>query len=260
MLAARRTAPIATDFESAFQAVQVPTPEDQLPPRITPKPPSPLSLLPTPPPDDFFNTHELPESILGSGLTGKEAKQRDPHIPSTFPAFPSQHTFKGTAILPPRERDPRRIRELATEEGRLGEQALRKLAGAVRGEGKLDLSIEADSVAVEAHRGERRKVEETMESMFEQTMKELAKTEKRAGLGGGGMNGDGFEVAPIVNSERKFWMPDTSRRKLPRHELSHPAAKAGGRHHALSDNARGKQRASDSAVRAAPHDLEMSNL
>ena len=259
MLAARRTAPIATDFESAFQAVQVPTPEDQLPPRMTPKAPAPLSLLPTPPPDDFFNTHELPESILGSDLTGKEQKRRDPHIPSSFPAFPSQHTFKGTAILPPRERDPRRIRELATEEGRLGEQALRKLAGAVRGEGKLDLSIEADSTAAEAHRGEQRKGEETMEGMFQQTMKALAKTEKRVGPGGG-VNGEGFEVAPIVNCERKFWMPDTSRRKPPRHEPSHLAAKAGGRHHSLSDNARGKQRpAGDTAARSVPHDFEMGN-
>jgi Transcription factor TFIID complex subunit 8 C-term len=258
MLGARRTAPIATDFESAFQAVQVPTPEDQLLPRLTPKPTAPLSLLPTPPPDDFFNTHELPESILGSDLTGKEQKRRDPHIPASFPAFPSQHTFKGTAILPPRERDPRRIRELATEEGRLGEQALRKLAGAVGGEGKLDLSIEADSTVSEAHQSERRKGVETMEGMFEQTMKELAKTEKRGGSGGGGMNGEGFEVAPIVNCERKFWMPDTSRRKPPRQEPSHSSTKAGGHHHSLSENARGKQRAGDTAAaRSAPHDLVM---
>jgi Transcription factor TFIID complex subunit 8 C-term len=258
MLAARRTAPIATDFESAFQAVQVPTPEDQLPPWLRPKAPAPLYLLPTPPPDEFFNTHELPESILGSDLTGKEQKRREPHIPPGFPAFPSQHTFKGTAILPPREKDPRRIRELATEEGRLGEQALRKLAGAVRGEGKLDLSIEADGLAAEAHRGEQRKGEETMEGMFEQTMKELAKTEKRVGPGSG-MNGEGFEVAPIVNCERKFWMPDTSRRKPLRHEPSRSATKTGGHHHSLSDNARGKQRAGDIAARSVAHDLEMGN-
>jgi Transcription factor TFIID complex subunit 8 C-term len=256
MLAARRTAPIASDFESAFQAVQVPTPEDQLPPRLAPQPPSPLSLLPTPPPDEFFNTHELPESILGSELNAKEEKRRDRHIPSTFPAFPSQHTFRDTAVLPPRERDPRRIRELATEEGRLGEQALRKLAGAVRGEGKLDLSIEGDEAPAEAQRGKRRKTTDTIEGMFEQTMKEVAKTEKGGGLADAA-EGD-FEMAPVVNSERKYWMPDTSRRRPPRIEQSHSTAKAGGHHHAPSEKARGKERESGASAQPADEDLEMA--
>lgn len=260
MLAARRTAPIATDFESAFQAVQVPTPEDQLPPRSRPKPPSSISLLPTPPPDDFFGTHELPKSILGSDLNGKEEKRRDGHIPSTFPAFPSQHTFRDTPILPPRERDPRRVRELATEEGRLGEQALRKLATAVRGEGKLDLSTSPDRTTAEAQRGGRqKKVEVTVEGMFEETMKELAKAERGKGLAGTtAAVGEGFEVAPIVNSERKYWMPDTSRRKTQRVEPSHMAAKAGTQHHALSEKARGKQRAGDSRTQPTGDDLSMN--
>lgn len=258
MLAARRTAPIATDFESAFQAVQVPTPEDQLPPRMTAKAPS-LSVLPTPAPNDFFNKHELPESILGVDANPKEEMRRDAHIPSTFPAFPSQHTFRNTAILPPRERDHRRIRELATEEGRLGEQALRKLAGAVKSEGKLDLSIEADGPAAEGQRGGQRKKVESMEEMFRETMKELAKTEEASGVSGG-LKGVGFEVAPIVNSERKFWMPDTSRRKPPRMEPSQSATKAGGHHHGLSEKARGKQRSTDKHAQPAGDDLEMEHL
>lgn len=241
MLAARRTAPIATDFESAFQAVQVDTPDDQLPPHTTAKPPAPLSRLPTPPPDDFFKIHELPESISGPDVKAKEEKRRAPHIPSTFPNFPSQHTFRDTAVLPPRERDPRRIRELTTEEGRLGEQALRKLAGAVRGEGHLDLSIEADSTAVDTQRGGRRRKPDTMESMFEETMKELAKSERGNGPGNG-FEGAGFEVAPIVNSERKFWMPDTSRRMPLRDEPAQSTVQTGGHHHVLSGKARGKQR------------------
>jgi Transcription factor TFIID complex subunit 8 C-term len=256
MLAARRTAPIATDFESAFQAAQVPTPEDQLPPRIRRKLSSPPSLLPTPPPDDFFNTHELPESILGANLNPKQEKRRDPHIPSSFPAFPSQHTFRDTPVLPPRERDPRRIRELATEEGRLGEQALRKLAGAAKGEVKLDLSIEAVDVPVDAQRAIRRKKVETMEGMFEETMKELAKTGKGIGMRDATQT-PGFEMAPIVNSERKFWMPDTSRRKAGRLETSHKTAKTGAHHHALSEKARGKQKASDPPPRPADDDSEM---
>ena len=256
MLAARRTAPIITDFESAFQATQVPTPEDQLPPRLTPKPASPLSLLPTPPPDDFFNTHELPESILGSDVNAKEQRPRDRHIPSTFPVFPSQHTFRDTAVLPPRERDPRRVRELATEEGRLGEQALRKLAGAVKSEGKLDLSIVADGSTVDTQREGRRKKVETVEGMFEETMKELAKIEN-GNMSGVGKGNEGFEVAPIVNCERNYWMPDTSRRKSARIEPAHSTAKGGGHHHAVSEKAWGKQRMGDAHFQPAVDDMEI---
>jgi Transcription factor TFIID complex subunit 8 C-term len=220
-----------------------------------PKPPSPLSLLPTPPPDEFFTTHELPPAISGPGLNGREEKRRDRHVPSTFPAFPSQHTFRDTAVLPPRERDPRRVRELATEEGRLGEQALRKLAGAVRGEGKLDLSVEADDAPVDAQRGRRRQKAESMEGMFEATMKELAKAEKGNEFGGATAAPD-FEMAPIVNSERKFWMPDTSRRRPPRIDPSHSTAKAGGHQHAISEKARGKQRMVDAPDRPTDTGLD----
>ncbi len=230
-----------------------------MPPRIKPKPPSSLSLLPTPPPDEFFNTHELPESILGADVNTKEEKRRDPHIPSTFPAFPSQHTFRDTPVLPPRERDPRRIRELAIEEGRLGEQALRKLAGAARGEVKLNSTVEAVDAPVDPQRQNRLKKVETMESIFEETMKELAKAEKGPGMNGPAQDADS-EMAPIVNSERKFWMPDTSRRKAGRLDPSRSTAKTGVHHRALSEKAQGKQKASHPSTRPADGDFEMGNL
>ncbi len=89
-------------------------------------------------------------------------------------------------------------------------------------------------------------------------MKELAKAERGKGLAGTtAAVGEGFEVAPIVNSERKYWMPDTSRRKPQRIEPSHMAAKAGTQHHALSEKARGKQRASDSRSQPTGDDLNM---
>lgn len=49
------------------------------------------------------------------------------YIPKSFPAFPSEHTYKATPEVPTRDHDPRQIRERATEEGRLGEAALRRL-------------------------------------------------------------------------------------------------------------------------------------
>lgn len=52
------------------------------------------------------------------------------HIPQQFPALPSRHTYKSEPVFAQREEDTRKIRERATEEGRLGEKALRKLVGA----------------------------------------------------------------------------------------------------------------------------------
>ena len=49
------------------------------------------------------------------------------YIPKDFPAFPSEHTYKATPDVPVRAHDPRQVRERATEEGRLGEAALRRL-------------------------------------------------------------------------------------------------------------------------------------
>ena len=52
---------------------------------------------------------------------------RLPYAPRGLPLLPSHHTYKATQSFIPRERDPKRIRELATEEARMGEEALRRL-------------------------------------------------------------------------------------------------------------------------------------
>ena len=52
---------------------------------------------------------------------------RLPYAPRILPVLPSSHTFKASISFMPRERDPKRIRELATEEARMGEEALRRL-------------------------------------------------------------------------------------------------------------------------------------
>lgn len=250
MVAARRTAPIVTDFESAFQAAQVPTPEDQLLRKSSAKPPPQLSLLPPAP--DAFSAHELPESILRPD-TSPEEEKRSRCVPSTFPAFPSQHTFKATPVPPPPERDQRRTRELATEEGRLGEQALRKLALAARGEGKLEGLTYADHASVKGDRGTRPRRMETMEEVFEETMKELSKDQKGGGSGEATLDAN-FELAPIVNSERKFWMPDTGVRRPSRVEPSTSASRAGGSHRILAESGRSRQRPAHTATRHAEKD------
>lgn len=68
--------------------------------------------------------------FLGPLLNGPPDKQAKAFVPKHFPNFPSKHTYKATAEFPDRESDPRKVRERATEEGRLGEEALRRLVGA----------------------------------------------------------------------------------------------------------------------------------
>ena len=63
-------------------------------------------------------------------LSGSHIDETKRYIPKHFPDLPDKHTYQATPEFPLREQDPRKIRERATEEGRLGEAALRKLVTA----------------------------------------------------------------------------------------------------------------------------------
>ena len=208
MLIARRTVPIPTDFESAIHALDIPRSDDQLLPYRT-KPDVNPSLLPTPPPDDAFHESvKLPPSFLGPELNGQSALKRFSMTTSSLPPLPSAHTYKDTAVFPQRETDTRRIRELATEEGKLGEQALRRLAGAVKLDAAHPLEVESKKEKdiprppPQRHGPRRRKPDPSEEAVFEDTVRDLLKAE--AG---------GFELGPIVTSEKGYRMPDDAQMK-----------------------------------------------
>ena len=72
MRAARRSVPIATDFQSAVTFLNVPLDSSQLLPYGT-NPTINPTLLPTPPPDDpFHNSTPLPADILGPDLVAQK--------------------------------------------------------------------------------------------------------------------------------------------------------------------------------------------
>lgn len=247
MVSARRTAPIPTDFESAIKRLDLPWPDDQLEPFVT-EPTSNPPLLPTPPPEDVFHReHQLPTAILGPGLDGRRDKNKDRYIPSHLPAFPSQHTYKDTPVFPDREVDPRRIRELATEEGKLGEEALRRLAGAVKVEATVSPLAKVKESEAVATKRVRRGPEESMESMFEATMRELLNDESTS-------SENKFELGPIVNCEKRYLMQDSTpaRGRPPARNQSDSTATAGSTGPAvvMSAKARGKQRAVGSETKA----------
>jgi len=86
-------------------------------PSIRPAPLPPLSPPPLPDPDLSI--------LLGPELDG--ARDRRSYIPTHLPPFPSRHTYQSTPMFSERPTDPRLIRERATAEARLAEEALRKL-------------------------------------------------------------------------------------------------------------------------------------
>jgi len=199
MLAARRTTPTAPDFDTAIEALAIPRPDDQLEPYET-KPPINPPLLPTPPPEDeFHNIVELPSAFLGPELDGQGALNKFAFNTGGLPELPSAHTFKHTPVYPHREADTRKIRELATQEGKLGEQALRKLAGAV----KLDTahSLDSETLRRKSMARPRRRWKNTVniseEAVFEETLRDLLAKEP-----------EGFELGPIVTCEKAYRMPD----------------------------------------------------
>lgn len=199
MVAARRTAPIATDFETAIRVLHIPRPDDQLEPYKT-EPFINPPLLPTPPPEDaFHNIVELAPSFLGPELGGHGELHRFAFNTGALPELPSAHTFKYTPVYPYREADTRKIRELATQEGKLGEQALRKLAGAVRLDAAHSLDLEGSRPKSAPRQRKRWKntVSVSEEAVFEETLRDLLAKEP-----------GGFELGPIVTCEKAYRMPD----------------------------------------------------
>ena len=221
MQAARRTIPIAPDFESAIAALDVPQLEDQIKAYQTKRVTNPV-LLPTPPPEDSFHRDTgLPASLLGPELDVQASLKAFHHRPNFLPPLPSAHTYKSTNFFPKRETDSRRIRELATEEGKLGEQALRKLAGAV----KLDAAHPVDpetheqalSAAVKPRLRKQKRKSVNEAALFEDTMRDLLMGEP-----------DGFELGPLVTSEKVIRMPDDGQlKRRPRAEPVDKSAETG---------------------------------
>jgi len=99
---------------------------------------------------------------MGSDLNAIDERTRRRYIPSHFPSLPSKHTWQATPVVVKRETDARRIREQATQEGILAEQALRKLMASNK-------SSSAENVSMRL-KGPSKKAQED-EAMWEMTMK-----------------------------------------------------------------------------------------
>ncbi|KAF2175681.1 hypothetical protein K469DRAFT_609963 [Zopfia rhizophila CBS 207.26] len=112
------------------------------------------------------------EPLVGPELSGKSEKESKPWIPKHFPPFPSKHTYKDTPVYVERETDRRKLREKATEEGKLAAQALRKLMAAKKA------GLQKKHGITKPRQSKRRKKsdklwEEAMESVLNEEEREL---------------------------------------------------------------------------------------
>lgn len=212
MTSSRRVQPIPQDFEHAlrYHSIHV----DSLRPHLkafqrrtqpttttTTATPSSKPSLPTPPPDEGADNEDKPIPARNYAFLGPELNsgagdlKKASYIPKNFPSFPSKHTYQETPVFATkRETNPEKIRERATEEGRLGEEALRKLTRAAReGQG-----------GGRAHRDKSLwgRKNESMDSMFDKTLKALVKSTSASKQADGSLL---LDLGPIVNSNRVYW-------------------------------------------------------
>ncbi|KAJ4155749.1 hypothetical protein LMH87_000980 [Akanthomyces muscarius] len=195
-IASRREHPIPSDFENMLKRYNLPI--SSLLPHLR----NPMSIDPTP---NFVQTHDghkssefKPLPLLGSELSGQADKDAKPYIPSSFPDFPSKHTYKFTPQEDTRSRDSKKIREEAALNAQQGEDALRRLvrASKMRKQKEAKTLVERDNQGKERFR------------LWESTMKRF-------------MGGNSKDVATgqveiadhsmIVNGDVAFSRKDVSR-------------------------------------------------
>ncbi len=151
-IASRREHPIPSDFENMLKRHNLPISS------LTPHLKNPMSIDPMPSFVYSDDTHQSSEfkalPLLGSELSGQADKDAKPYIPSSFPDFPSKHTYKFTPQDDTRSRDSQKIREEAALNAQQGEDALRRLvrASKMRKQKEAKTLVERDNQGKERFR------------------------------------------------------------------------------------------------------------
>lgn len=129
MATARRTTPTPADFTAALalmpntRSASKLSPQFKMSKSIPDRVAAPSIPTPDPEPSPAPDFTALLRSLVSPPPS---------YIPTHFPKLPPSHAWKQTPVYPEREKDARRMRERATEEGLLAEQSLRKLAAAAK--------------------------------------------------------------------------------------------------------------------------------
>lgn len=217
MRSSRRNQPTALDFASAMALLPNASTASLLTPQLKVLLPNEISCPviedpdPAPAPAHDFST------LLQPLVTPNVPE----YIPRHFPKLPPQHAWKSTPVFPKREHDARKMRERATEEGILAEQALRKLAaaaktGAVQMEKRREHTLSGPGRKVETKDSQRASSKLGVdEDLYGDMMREVQGTKASSDsmeLGLEGMNelreegiDPGMPEGVLVNSEMGAW-------------------------------------------------------
>lgn len=197
MFISRRVQPIPQDFDYAIDWAGLRY--DELESYLRPVMPPELVLpqLPSPPPE------EIDPPLLSSldpALRGTPSQAQRGMLPAHFPALPGKHTYQATPVFTERQADPKSMREKATEEARLGEEALRRLLAASNathprpGGGAAGASSSRPQTG-----GKRVKLgwwQGDGEEMWQNTLSKLMEGDDAASPG---------DITGLVNFEKQYW-------------------------------------------------------
>lgn len=208
MLSCRRTQAIPQDFLQALHTHQLSLRSllPHLDPPVTPsRTQFPLQM------DTAQDNDEQHLRFLGPLLNADPDEKFRAYVPNHFPELPSKHTYKATPEYAEHEQDPRKVREKATEEGRLGEEALRRLVGAGA----------SQSAQEPRQGGKTRSARAARDQMWTETMQAVTwgapdsmGVDMESGIGKGKQKeGDPPPVlsfghgrlGPAVNAEKRYW-------------------------------------------------------
>lgn len=215
MLSCRRTQAIPQDFLQALHTHQLSL-RSLLPHLDPPVSPSrtqfPLEM------DTVQVNDDQHLRFLGPLLNADPDEKLRAYVPKHFPELPSKHTYKATPDYAEHEQDPRKVREKATEEGRLGEEALRRL-----------VSAGAGSIAQDSPQGRGTQSARALrDQVWMETMQAVTQgpdgmdLDMESGIGKGKQKeGDlpsvsSFRLGRIgsaVNAEKKYWRKPAPQRR-----------------------------------------------
>lgn len=217
MLSCRRIRTIPQDFLYALSAQQL-TLRSLLPhldPLILPSKSQPtLTAQPVLEHESKERAHILTTLLTDSPSRGSFF----PQVPQHFPRFPGKHTYQFEEIFTSRETDPRKVRERATEEGRLGEGALRNL---------VSVHVVAPPTTSSRPRNYKLPVREQGRALWKATMESVLKAENEDPAGratklkpdnteldiaDASHNAASSYFGSTVNAERRYWRKGSMQR------------------------------------------------
>ena len=206
MLACRRTQSLPLDFLQSLHQNHLSL--RSLLPHLDPPVPPSKSQFALPFDEVTPAIQNQQHSTLNSSWDGKSKSKKRPYIPKSFPTFPSEHTYKATPDIPVRNNDPRKMREQAIEEGRLGEAALRKL-----------VSVRTDDTVARDARSQRKtkSMRDVRDDLWREAMEEFNSVSLRDTNSHRDSHMDIDDEllgerapqktvsGPVVNAEKKYW-------------------------------------------------------